>query len=174
MVSKKIAIIIGIFILLLVIGSIGLWLYFSTLFINNSGGSSNTIGSSACSNLQNEVNTLQSELQQDQNIINLQESQIIENDYTVNQPASQYSGISFYAQYAGYVIVDVQSSTTTKTQVYIVENTNNAGQIVSQTYNIGSSGIVYFPVLPGQVTVYIGNSNFINGASETVTITYIY
>ncbi|QXJ29552.1 Coiled-coil domain protein [Saccharolobus shibatae B12] len=162
--------------------------YFNPSFINNAGGSGNATGSSSCPDLQNQVNTLQSQiaslqsqlqnyqsqLQNYQNIVNLQDSQTIVNNYAINEPASQYYGIPFNAQYAGYVIVNVQSSTTTKTQVYIVENTNNAGQIVSQTYSIGSGGVVYFPVLPGQVTVYIGNSDFFNGASQTVTITYVY
>ncbi|MEM1646283.1 MAG: hypothetical protein QXL96_10580 [Ignisphaera sp.] len=178
-----------------IIAIIALVQYLNSLHSSSIGGSTNVAGSSSCPDLQNQVNALQSEisnlqsqiqnyqsqvnalqsqLQQYQNIVNLRYSQTIVSGYTVNEPASQYVGIPFNAQYAGYVIVNVQSSTTTKTSVYIVLNTNDAGQIVSQKYNVGSGGVVYFPVLPGQVIVYIGNDNLFNGASQTVTITYVY
>ncbi|QCO29310.1 hypothetical protein DFR88_01390 [Metallosphaera sedula] len=124
--------------------------------------------------LQNEVNSLTNQNQQLQSIVNLQDTNTIANDYSVNQPAGQYSTISFTSNYAGYVTVNVLSSTTSKTTVTIVESTNNGQTITSQTYNVGTSGTVVFPVLPGNINIEIGNNNLINGASETVTITYTY
>ncbi|BFH74067.1 hypothetical protein SJAV_20110 [Sulfurisphaera javensis] len=126
------------------------------------------------SNLTSENQALQSEVNNLQSIVNLQNTRTIANDYTVNQPAGQYSTISFTANYAGYVTVNVLSSTTTKTTVTIVEYTNMGQTITSQTYNVGTSGTVVFPVLPGEIEVEVGNSNFFNGATETVTVTYTY
>jgi hypothetical protein len=44
----------------------------------------------------------------------------------------------------------------------------------SNKITIGTSGTAYFPVLPSNVEVRVGNTNLINGATETVTVTYYY
>lgn len=98
---------------------------------------------------------------------------IVQND-AVNEPAGGAAVISFPVYHSGYIIVDVETSTTTNTWVQIVENDTSAGNVASQQYSVGDSGTVNFPVLPGYVYVYIGNSNLFNGASETVTIMCVY
>uniref|UniRef100_A0A2U9ILC8 Uncharacterized protein n=1 Tax=Acidianus sulfidivorans JP7 TaxID=619593 RepID=A0A2U9ILC8_9CREN len=109
----------------------------------------------------------------DQNIVNLQSCEVITSNSSLSQPARQVSNISFQASYAGYVTVIVSSSTTSLTNVRIVEYTAE-GQISSEQYDIGSSGTVVFPVLPGTIVVEVGNYNLIQGATETVTVTYTY
>jgi len=125
-------------------------------------------------NLESEVQALQSEVQNLQNIVSLQDSDTLVQNQPVNEgPGGSYY-FSFTANYAGYVVIDVTSSTTSNTWVQIEVNNPSTGTIESQQYTVGYSGTVYFPVLPGTVTIYIGNSNLVNGASQTVSITYIY
>ncbi|MCH1771537.1 MULTISPECIES: hypothetical protein [Metallosphaera] len=175
---KKSAII-GVVIILGIIVIVSLFFYFDVGKINTSipvttSNSNVTALLNEIATLKGEVNNLTSQNQQLQSIVNLQDTNTIVNDYSVNQPAGQYSTISFTSNYAGYVTVNVLSSTTSKTTVTIVESTNNGQTITSQTYNVGASGTVVFPVLPGNINIEIGNNNLINGASETVTITYTY
>ena len=140
---------------------------------SNSGSSCYNLESEVQS-LESEVQTLQGEVQNYQNIVNLQNSDTLWQDQSANEgPGGSYQ-FSFTANYAGYIIIDVISSTTSNTWVQIEINNSNTGTIESQQFTVGYSGTVYFPVLPGTITIYIGNSNLINGASQTVTITYVY
>jgi hypothetical protein len=109
-----------------------------------------------------------------QDIINLQKSETIAYNQPVNQPAGYTTSWTFRANYAGYVKIIVSSSTTTNTFVEIKGISFNGISYDSGRINVGYGGTVYFPVLPGDVYVYVGNTNLINGASETVTIIYIY
>ena len=106
--------------------------------------------------------------------MSLSQTETLVNSQEINQPPGYYTPYTFNISYAGYITVDVLSSTTSKTWVEIVGYSSNGISYSSGQINVGSSGIVSYPVLPGTVQVYIGNSNFFNGASETVTITYTY
>jgi len=141
---------------------------------NSNSGSSCYSLESEVQYLRNQVQTLQSEVRNLQNIVNLRESVTYWHDQPINEGPGGYYSFSFTANYAGYVIVNVLSSTTSNTWVQIKIYNPSTGTIESQKYTVGYSGTVYFPVLPGTVTIYIGNSNLINGASQTVTITYVY
>jgi len=141
---------------------------------NSNSGSSCYSLESEVQFLRNQVQTLQSEVRNLQNIVNLKESVTLWHDQPINEGPGGYYSFSFNANYAGYVIVNVLSSTTSNTWVQIKIYNPSTGTIESQKYTVGYSGTVYFPVLPGTVTIYIGNSNLINGASQTVTITYVY
>ena len=125
--------------------------------------------------LQNQVNDLT-------NTINLGKSLVMVNYQTVNQAAGSYyswhlSGIG----YAGYISVDVQSSTTNDTYVRIIYSAYvGVGLGLTRFHydnqtGVGTGGTVNVPILPYSVLeVRVGNSNLINGATETVTITYYY
>lgn len=115
------------------------------------------------------ANTENSQLQ---SIISLSDSETLVSEQTVSEPAGQTYEWGFSLSYPGYLIVTVQSSTTTKTYVEVVWNYN--GVSYSNTINVGSGGTAEFPVLPTTVYVYVGNNNFFNGATETVSITYVY
>jgi hypothetical protein len=91
---------------------------------------------------------------------------------TVSQPQSSYSYWTFYAQYAGYIVVTVQSSTTTNTYVEVIYASH--GVSYDNRVVIGTTGTPAFPVLPTWVQIRVGNTNYVNGATETVTITYWY
>ncbi|MFP3242744.1 MAG: hypothetical protein RXO53_06860 [Caldisphaera sp.] len=106
-------------------------------------------------------------------IVNLENSTTLANDQTVNEPAGQNSSLSYYISYAGYVEVEVLSSTTSNTYVE-VSGAYNGGSYSSGEISVGTGGTVLFPVLPGTVTITIGNTNVFSGATQTVTILYVY
>jgi hypothetical protein len=111
------------------------------------------------------------------NIVNLANSTVWVNDATVSQPAgglgTSYTSWSESASYAGYVSITVLSSTTGSTYANVVYSVY--GVNYDNPINVGTSGTAYFPVLPSSsITVEVGNKNMVNGATETVTITYHY
>jgi type II secretory pathway pseudopilin PulG len=116
-------------------------------------------------NLQNQVDNLTSTL-------NLTKSDVWVASQTVSQPAGTYNFWTHSATYAGYVKVNVESSNTDKTYIEVLWSSYG----VNYDYNlsVGVSGTGVFPVLPSSVEARIGNSNALNGATETVTITYYY
>jgi hypothetical protein len=96
---------------------------------------------------------------------------------TINQQAGKSNYWTVNAQYAGYIFVYIDSSTTDQafTRVSYTSGTSTHKITYDQKENIRSSGgWACFPVLPGTVTVYIGNTNLINGATHTATIEYWY
>ena len=98
--------------------------------------------------------------------------QFLVNDQTVNEPAGSAYDFNFNIQYPGFIVVMVLSSTTSNTYVEISGTSINGWTYDSGQISVGTGGNVYFPVVPGQVTVAIGNTNMLNGATETVTIIY--
>lgn len=107
-------------------------------------------------------------------ILNLNKVETLVNQQTISQgPGGSYS-FKFNLPYAGYIIISVSSSTSSKTFVEIAGTFDSNWSFYSGKYNVGYSGTVYFPVVPGTVYVYIGNDNYFSGATETVTIKYVY
>jgi hypothetical protein len=98
--------------------------------------------------------------------------QFLVNDQTINEPAGSAYDFTFNIQYPGFIVVMVLSSTTSNTYVEISGTSINGWTYDSGQISVGTGGNVYFPVVPGQVTVAIGNTNMLNGATETVTIIY--
>ena len=123
-------------------------------------------------NLQNQVNDLT-------NTLYLDNSTIWVNDQTVNQTAMGYSYWTFSPSYAGYVSVNVLSSTSDLTYVRVIYSSLGVSYD-NKTY-VGSGGTAVFPVLPTNlvpmawgIQIGVGNSNLDYGATETVTVTYHY
>ena len=122
--------------------------------------------SSQNTNLQNQLNDLTSNLK-------LEKSEVWVTSQTVSQTAGSYSSWTHSANYAGYVSVQVESSTTDKTYIRFLWNT--PGIDYYKRIYVGVSGAGAFPVLPySNLEVRVGNSNWFDGATETVTITYHY
>jgi len=107
-----------------------------------------------------------------ESIVNLEKSTVWVDRQTVSQPASRYTDWTFYAPYAGYVVVQVHSSTTDNT--YVRAMWSSYGVHYDQSVMVGASGAAAFPVLPGSIEIRVGNTNLLSGATETVTITYYY
>lgn len=93
---------------------------------------------------------------------------------SISEPAGGTYQCSFTLNYPGYITVIVYSSTTTKTYVEISGNSVQGISYGSGKVDVGSSGSVSYPVLPGSVIVDIGNSNLINGATQQIEIIYYY
>lgn len=193
-VGRTVAIALGIVCIILIAGLVGAMEYYTNTS-NNSGSDYNTLNSeynslqstyndyvsshshtdsdynslsSQNTNLQNQINDLN-------NIVNLAESAIWVNDETVNQPAGSYTNWTpaFSASYAGYVSVNVHTSTTTKTYVRMIYTSH--GVSYDNQIEVGTGGTAIFPILPSSsIDIRIGNTNLLNGATETVTITYYY
>jgi hypothetical protein len=134
-----------------------------------------------------QISSLRSQVNNLTDTVNLAKSTIWVNDQTVSQSASSYTVWvgptlwfspailvpAFSTSYAGYVSVDVLSSNTTNTYVEVIWSAY--GVSYDNTITVGTSGTAVFPVLPcSNIEIRIGNTNLINGATETVTITYYY
>lgn len=162
MVSRNVAIALGIIGIILVVGLLGAVLQISSL-------------SSKVSDL---TDTL-----------NMGKSTILVNNQTVSQTADNYTSWMFNYEppyeiskliepwplpswsikYAGILWVTVRSSTN-KTYVRAIY----AGWFDSQE-DVGTTGGAIFPVFPsGNIEIRVGNTNTTENATETVTITYYY
>ena len=123
--------------------------------------------------LQNTITNLQSQINDLNDIVNLAKSTVWVDSQTVSQPANSYVYWRFSAIYAGYVSVYVQTSTTTNTYVRVIYSSH--GVNYDNQIGVGTGRTVVFPVLPSStIEIRVGNSNWLDGATETVTITLYY
>lgn len=122
--------------------------------------------------LQSDLDQKNAEIVDLNKIINLQESSVWVNDETVNNTPNSYTYWKPSASYAGYVVVNVETSTTSNTYARVIYNSH--GVDYDESITVGSSGNAVFPILPGTIEVRVGNTNLLNGATETVTVTYYY
>jgi hypothetical protein len=74
--------------------------------------------------------------------------------------------------YAGYISVDVTSSSNT-TYLQVAYSTSY-GVNYNQTVTVGTGGSAAFPVLPGDLTVVIGNTEPVDDVSGTASAMYRY
>jgi len=106
-------------------------------------------------------------------IVDLAKSSVWADGITVSQPAGYYTYWNRTAHYAGYIRVHVQSSTTTNTYVRVIYS--SFGVEYDDEMLVGVGGTAVFPVLPSSpIQVRVGNTNLVDGAAITVTITYHY
>ncbi|QIW23780.1 hypothetical protein EWF20_06160 [Sulfolobus sp. S-194] len=103
-----------------------------------------------------------------------QYTETLVNYTSISQPAGQYTEYTFTLNYPGYIKVIVYSSTTTKTYIQITGYSIQGISYTSGQVDVGDSGNLSYPVLPGSVKVDIGNYNLINGATEQIEIIYVY
>ncbi len=165
-VNRDIAIGIGVLCVVLLAALVGA-VFIYTSMLNNKD--------SQIADLQSQVEFGNSTIDRLTAIVNLSNSTIWVNNESINQPAgnSSYTSWSFSVSYAGYVVVDVPSSSIPNTYVELSYSWN--GVNYDNTVNVGSGGSARFPVLPADnMGVRVINKNLSTGASETVTITYWY
>jgi cell division protein FtsB len=170
MVSLNVAIALGIICIVLV----ALIAYFSIIGIQAQNSYSNLQSQNRQlqannTNLQSQV----SNLTDFENIAYLDKDTVWVNSQTMSQPASSYTNYTFSASWAGYVEVWIQSSSVAGTHVKVIYNAY--GVNFNQEIVVVPGASAEFPILPSSsIQVEIGNSNIINGATETVMITYYY
>jgi len=190
-VSRNIAIALGIIIIILIVGLVGaIANYTSTISVKDStiatdesqiaslnsqlSTANSTIASdtSTIASLNSQVSTLQSQVSDLTDIANLTKSTVWVDSQTISQPAFGYKDWTFPASYAGYVTFWVQSSTTTNTNVRVIYSFLGVTFDQQKTVHAGVTAV--FPVLPASsVIVEVANPTS-SGATETVTITYHY
>jgi uncharacterized coiled-coil protein SlyX len=84
------------------------------------------------------------------------------------------TSVTFYTGnmlYAGYISVSVESSSNT---TYLQVAYLSYGVNYNQTVTVGTGGSAAFPVLPGDITVVIGNTETVNVVNGTASATYRY
>ncbi len=99
--------------------------------------------------------------------VNLKKAEYWIVSVTANKPASSFFSWNFTVRYAGYLWVNVEFSTSTETYIHLYYAAY--GVTYNNIVNVGLLGSTTFPVLPSQIQIIMGNSNLINGATETVT-----
>ena len=133
----------------------------------NSANSNLSAANDKVASLQNNVVSLQ-------NIVNLSQSSVELNSFTINQPAGASTAVvTFPANYSGYIVV---SGTSTTNNGYAMLEDSNTKYTFNDMKFFFSSGAINqtVPVLPGNITVYFGNTNPFVGATATLTVTYHY
>jgi predicted PurR-regulated permease PerM len=132
-----------------------------------------------------QISSLNSKVNDVTAIAALEESTVWVNDRTVTQTANNYTSWSFTASYAGYILVNVQSSTTNNSYVRVIYSSYIINY--DNTVTVGTSGTAAFPFsvynflvfpLPTKVStnveIRVGNTNTVSNGTETITITYYY
>jgi hypothetical protein len=140
----------------------------TSLFQSQINDKDNTISTlkTINANLQNQVNVYTE-------ILNLAENDVWVNGQAVSQSANSYTKWTFEADTAGYVAVTVLTTTTNDTYVRVLYSGFGADYDRQVTVHTGLQ--VNFPVLPSpQIEIRVGNTNTVDNATETVTITYWY
>jgi hypothetical protein len=167
-VNRNVAIGIGVLCIVLLVTMIGLVVDYTSVLNNKD---------SQIANLQSQVKFDNSTIDRLTAIVNLSNSTVWVNNESINQPAGNssntYTSWSYSVSYAGYVVVDILSSSNSNTYVELKYSWNEVNY--NSTVNVGSGGSAWFPVLPANnIGVRVINNNFFASASETVTITYWY
>jgi hypothetical protein len=130
--------------------------------------------------LNDQVNTLtadktslQAQMTDLTEIVNLNKITTIVNNQTMGQAAGTYTSWPVSTQYAGYLKVIVHTSTSSNTYVQVTYNAYSV--IYDETITVGAGGTAVFPLLPAEnIEVRVGNTNPTNSATERITVTYHY
>jgi len=125
------------------------------------------------SNLQQGVQILNSQIQGYLNLLYLNVSAYLLSAQPVSQNASEATIIfQTSLDYAGYVAVTAQASSNT---TYIGLSYSYRGINYNQNVTVAKSGTAYFPVLPGEMGIIIGNTDtYTDGYVNNATVTAVY
>ncbi len=132
--------------------------------------------SSNQSNLQSQINDLQDTLKELYNVLYLNASSLLISSQGFTLDAN--STIIIWDQtetpliYAGVVTVQVSSSTSSTTFVEL--SYNSFGVAYDTLIKVGNSGTASFPILPGAVTISLGNTDTNGTVTGNVAATYVY
>ena len=127
---------------------------------------------STIENLQEGVETLNLQIQSYLNLLYLNASTYLFSQTPVSQNASTYTPMFQDAiQYAGYVGVNVQSTSNT---TYVQALYSSFRVNYNNNVTVGLAGTAYFPVLPGTIEIRLGNTDLEQGDIINATATAIY
>lgn len=123
------------------------------------------------SDLSQQVTSLSSQVANLTSIANLNKSTVWLNFKNVSIQAGYENVWNFISTYAGYVSVQVFSSTTA--DIYVRVNYAAHGVNYDNQINVGMGGTAVFPVLPASIQISVGNPGM-TAVIATVTIIYYY
>jgi len=161
-VSRTVAIRLGIVCIILLVGLIGAILVYSSMIDNKN---------SKISDLNQQITSLSSQVADLTSIANLNKSTAWLNFKNVSIQAGYENVWNFISTYAGYVSVQVFSSTADN--IYVRVNYHSHGVNYDNQINVGMGGTAVFPVLPASIQISVGNPGM-TAATTTVTIIYNY
>lgn len=124
--------------------------------------------------LQNQISTLQQQMDSLYNVLYLNASALLVNNQAFSM--APYSNVTVWdqpdtpLQYAGYLTVQVQSSSNL---MYIQVSYNSYGIAYDNVVEVGNSTVA-FPVLPGPVVIVVGNTELTDSVTATLTAIYQY
>ena len=106
-----------------------------------------------------------------ENVLSLNVSEILYNQADQIEAGANVTVFNDFIDFAGYFTVQVASdSNLTFAQVIF----SYGGFNFNNTVVVGKSGTAAFPVLPGMVTVNVGNTELTDAVNVTVRVAYIY
>jgi len=115
------------------------------------------------------------QIQDDQAIISLGKSGYLVQNFQVNQTAGGFTPIwSNNLGYAGYVGVQAESNSSTTYVRIIYPLLGLEDQYFDYNVTLGTSGSTVLPVLPGEVSIGVGNNDLTDVINATVTAVYYY
>jgi len=127
-----------------------------------------------CSDLQEQVWTLQILCDKQRNILDMMMSKALLNRTTITQSAGSYSYWTFSIEYNGLICVNVIASTSTSIYVQVSHDSSYMAAYNSPV-DVRPGSRLYFPVIHlDNVEVRIGNRNLTADVTITVEIWYTY
>lgn len=121
------------------------------------------------SDYENQIADLKQENTAYASIIAINNTSVILNEEPITQEANATTVLMDAAvYYAGYLQVHVAASTNT---TYIQASYVYDDLTFNQTFIVGTDGTVYFPVLPAEIQILLGNSG---SETNTATATIVY
>ncbi len=132
----------------------------------------NQLNSHNSTEYEEEIAELEEQIQEYVNILHLNKTATLVNNQTITQDANSTLAVWNDAlYYAGFAKVSVESSSNT-TYVQVIYTYGSVHY--NQTVIVGTSGTAYFPILPGELGIIVGNTESTENVTATVTATYIY
>jgi hypothetical protein len=105
-------------------------------------------------------------------IINLEKSDVLQENLTFIQNPGDTITFQYAKQYAGYLEVNVNSTSIT---TFVTVQYDAFEFSFDETQVMGRGGLAVFPILPSdEIDVIVGNENFLQEATITIQITYHY
>lgn len=126
------------------------------------------------SEVQDLLGNYSQELSDYQAMLSLSKSGYLIQSYSFEQAAGTSTGIwNNNLGYAGYVGVQVESNSTT-TYARVMYALPVTEEVFDYNVTLGTSGSAVIPVLPGTVSIGIGNNDLTDIINATVTVVYYY
>jgi uncharacterized coiled-coil protein SlyX len=127
------------------------------------------------SDVQNITAELNQEIATLQDIVNLAKSGYLVQNFPINQSAGELTPLwNGNLGYAGYVGVQAESNSSTTYVRIICPLAGLEDQFFDYNVTLGTSGSTVLPVLPGDVSIGIGNIDSSDIISTNVTAVYYY